>query len=307
MIADDAADAADGGTNRTTSATSADVPVNDSTAGGADRTDRANRNGCSPPAVRLCHLYPREMNIYADRGNIAVLARRLAWRGFELQVTEAGPGVKIRDGEADIYYLGGGQDRDQQRVAQDLLETKAAAVKAAVADGAVGLFVCGGYQLAGREYRSADGCVMEGMGVLDVTTEAGASRLVGNVEIESRLGGETIRIVGYENHAGRSRLGPEASPLGRVIKGHGNNGRDRTEGAFVEKFFGTYLHGPLLPKNPQLADILIRWALEFRYGERFELEPLDDRIEEAAREAAISLSKRRRRTRSPRPISRLLG
>ena len=304
MIADDAADAAAGRANRTTST---DVPVNDSAAGAANRTNRTNRNGCSPPAVRLCHLYPREMNIYADRGNIAVLARRLAWRGFELQVTEAGPGVNIRDGEADIYYLGGGQDSDQQRVAQDLLETKAAAVKAAVADGAVGLFVCGGYQLAGREYRSADGCVMEGMGVLDVTTEAGASRLVGNVEIESRLGGETIRIVGYENHAGRSRLGPEASPLGRVIKGHGNNGRDRTEGAFVEKFFGTYLHGPLLPKNPQLADILIRWALEFRYGERFELEPLDDRIEEAAREAAISLSKRRRRTRSPRPISRLLG
>ena len=264
----------------------------------------ARKKGGSPPAVRLCHLYPREMNIYADRGNIAVLARRLAWRGFQLEVKEAGPGVKIRSGEADIYYLGGGQDRDQQQVAQDLLATKAAAVKAAVGDGAVGLFVCGGYQLAGREYRSADGEVMEGIGVLDVTTEAGASRLVGNVEVESRLGGEAIRIVGYENHAGRSRLGPEASPLGRVIRGHGNNGRDRTEGASVQKFFGTYLHGPLLPKNPQLADILIRWALEFRYGERFELEPLDDQIEEAARRAAISLSKRRRRTRRPRPISR---
>ena len=274
-------------------------------ASGAPSTATANRKtGGAPPAVRLCHLYPREMNIYADRGNIAVLARRLAWRGFRLEVTEAGPGVKIRGGEADIYYLGGGQDRDQQQVAQDLLATKAAAVKAAVGDGAVGLFVCGGYQLAGREYRSADGEVMEGMGVLDVTTEAGASRLVGNVEIESRLGGEAIRIVGYENHAGRSKLGPEASPLGRVIRGHGNNGRDRTEGAFAQKFFGTYLHGPLLPKNPQLADTLIRWALEFRYGERFELEPLDDQIEESARRAAISLSKRGRRTRKPRPISR---
>ncbi len=273
-----------------------------SAAGGAPRV--ANRKGGNvPPAVRLCHLYPREMNIYADRGNIAVLARRMAWRGFQLKVTEAGPGVKIRPGEADLYYLGGGQDRDQQQVAHDLLTTKTEAIRAAFDQGAVGLFVCGGYQLAGHEYRAADGRVMEGMGVLDVATEAGGSRLVGNVEIESRLEGEAIRIVGYENHAGRSSLGPEASPLGRVISGRGNNGRDRTEGAFVKKFVGTYLHGPLLPKNPRLADAILRWALEFRYGERFELEPLDDRIEDAARKAVKSLSRRRRASR-PRSVYR---
>ncbi len=244
--------------------------------------------------MRLCHLYPREMNIYADRGNIAVLHRRLAWRGFDLRVSESPPGERIRTGETDLFYLGGGQDRDQLGVAVDLQGHKAASVRSAAADGVAGLFVCGGYQLAGHEYRTVDGQAIGGIGALDVTTEADATRLVGNVEIESRLDTGRMRIFGYENHAGRSRLGPGSSPLGRVISGHGNNGEDRTEGALSGRFAGTYLHGPLLPKNPQLADWVLRLALEHRYGGKYELEPLDDHFEEAARRTAAALTARRR-------------
>lgn len=256
------------------------------------------------PQVRLCHLYPREMNIYADRGNIAVLARRLAWRGLELRVSEAAVGTGIRPGEADFYYLGGGQDRDQRLVAKDILNTKAETLREAAAAGVVGLFVCGGYQLAGRDYRTADGDVIAGAGVFDLTTTAGASRLVGNIEIEADLGSGAVRVIGYENHGGRSKLGAGTSALGKVIKGHGNNGRDRTEGAVAGNFVGTYLHGPLLPKNPQLADALLVWALEYRYGERFKLEPLDDQLEERARRAASVLTKRRRTSARSRSISR---
>ncbi len=246
------------------------------------------------PTVRLCHLYPREMNIYADRGNIAVLAGRLRSRGLDLELHEAGPGEPIPAGGADLLYLGGGQDRDQLAVAADLAATKAAGVRGLLNGGAAGLFVCGGYQLAGHSYRTARGETVEGIGVLDVTTTAGDNRLIGDIVLRSDLGPAPGRLVGYENHAGRTTLADGTEALGRVVKGHGNNGRDRTEGAVADRTIGTYLHGPLLPKNPWLADLLLAWALEHRYGRPFSLEPLDDGMEDAAHAAAVARANRRR-------------
>ncbi|MDE0653257.1 MAG: glutamine amidotransferase [bacterium] len=250
----------------------------------------------STPTVRLWHLYPREMNIYADRGNIAVLSGRLRRRGLDLVLHEGGPGTTLPDDGVDLVYLGGGQDRDQLNVAADLAATKAIAVRGLLEGGAVGLFVCGGYQLAGHSYRTAAGEVVEGLGALDLETAAGEGRLIGDIVLASDLGAgsEAGRLVGYENHAGRTTLGGGTTALGRVVKGHGNNGRDRTEGAVANRTVGTYLHGPLLPKNPWLADLLLTWALEHRYGRSFELEPLDDSLEQAAHRAAVARANRRR-------------
>lgn len=249
----------------------------------------------STPTVRLCHLYPREMNIYADRGNIAVFAGRLRRRGLDLAVTEAGPGETIPPGSTDLLYLGGGQDRDQLAVAADLPATKAGDVRALLDGGAVGLFVCGGYQLAGHSYRTAGGETVAGIGVLDIATVAGDDRLIGDIVLQSDLAPGPGRLVGYENHAGRTSLGDAARALGRVTRGHGNNGTDRTEGAVAGRTIGTYLHGPLLPKNPWLADLLLGWALEHRYGRSFDLEPLDDRLEQTAHRAAVARAANRRR------------
>ena len=240
------------------------------------------------PAVRVAHLYPDRMNIYADRGNLAVLHRRLGWRGLSLDVTEIGLGDDIDPTSCDLIYLGGGQDRDQELVAHDLAATKADALRAATADGAVLLAVCGGYQLAGAGYTGVDGARMPGIGVLDVDTEAGSTRLIGDVVIDAELDGVTRRLVGYENHAGRTTLGPGSAPLGRVVHGHGNDGSSGFEGAVTGRSIGTYLHGPLLPKNPGLADLVLAWALEHRTGERVVLEPLDDELEEQAHAAAVA-------------------
>jgi len=249
------------------------------------------------PAVRLWHLYPREMNIYADRGNIAVLSARLRRRGLNLELHESGPGEPIPTGEADLLYLGGGQDRDQLAVAADLASTKAATMCDLLEGGAAGLFVCGGYQLAGHSYRTGGGETVAGIGVLDIETVAGPDRLIGDIVLRSDLGpgDEPDRLVGYENHAGRTRLGAGAKALGQVVKGHGNNGTDRSEGAVANRTIGTYLHGPLLPKNPWLADLILGWALEHRYGRTFELEPLEDRLEQAAHRAAVARADHPRR------------
>lgn len=248
----------------------------------------------SGPSLRLGHLYPGEMNIYADRGNIAVLDRRLAWRGLSLEVTAIGIGDRIAPGRHDLFYLGGGQDRDQAVVAEDLVATKADALRAAVADGAAALCVCGGFQLAGHGYTGVDGARMPGVGILDLDTVAGPTRLIGNLVIEADLAGAHRTVVGFENHAGRTRLGPGSRPLGRVVHGHGNNGEDGLEGGVTGRVIGTYLHGPLLPKNPWLADTLIGWALEHRTGAPAHLEPLDDAMEQAAHAAAIARATRRR-------------
>jgi len=251
--------------------------------------------------VRLCHLYPAQMNIYADRGNIAVFRRRLEWRGMALEVSEAGPGEGITPGAHDLYYLGGGQDRDQMLVADDMVRTKGPALLSAVEDGAALLAVCGGYQLAGRGYVGADGTAMPGIGLLDAETVAGDTRLIGDVLIEATLDGEAHEVAGFENHAGRTRLGGGATPFGRVLAGHGNDGDSGTEGVTRLRAIGTYLHGPLLPKNPWVADRLLSWALAHRYGDDVPLAPLDDALEDEARRVATG---RARGERSERLIGR---
>jgi CobQ-like glutamine amidotransferase family enzyme len=242
--------------------------------------------------VRLLALYPEQMNIYADRGNILFLQRRCEWRGIPFEYASAGPGEGFDSSEHDLLYIGGGQDRDQLLVAEDMLRTKRDAIASAVEDGAAVLAVCGGYQLLGHRYQLADHSV-EGLGIADLETirEPGP-RLIGNVSIEVELGEERRTLAGFENHGGRTYLGPDAEPLGRVLHGHGNNDRDGREGVKRLNLLGTYLHGPLLPKNAWLADHLIASALERRRGTRPELAPLPDELEAAAHATALRAAER---------------
>ena len=229
--------------------------------------------------LRACALYPDLMNIYADRGNLLMLERRCAWRGIGWRLHASSLGEPLRD-EHDLYYLGGGQDADQRRCASDLGEHKAAALHAAAARGAVVLGVCGGYQLLGHSYELEDETI-PGIGLLDVHTVRGAgSRLTGNIALATDDG----VLVGFENHAGRTRLGPGQAPLGRVLRGHGNDGHSGFEGACSGSVIGTYVHGPLLPKNAWLCDWLTARALGI---EPAALAPLEDALERAAHASAL--------------------
>jgi CobQ-like glutamine amidotransferase family enzyme len=233
------------------------------------------------PALRLCALYPELMNIYADRGNIAVLRARCEWRGLGFELSSASLGQPVDPDAHDFFYMGGGQDRDQVAVAHDMAATKREALHAAADREAVVLAVCGGYQLLGHSYEM-DGEELPGVGLVDLrTVREPGPRLIGNCAIEADLGDGPRVIAGFENHGGRTYLGDGERPLGRVLRGHGNNGRDGFEGVHRRNVIGTYLHGPLLPKNVWLADRLIELAL------RTELEPLpDDGLEEAAHASA---------------------
>jgi CobQ-like glutamine amidotransferase family enzyme len=237
--------------------------------------------------LRICHLYPDLLNLYGDRGNIATLARRLQWRGIAVRVVEARLGDAVDPDASDLYFMGGGEDRQQRLAAPDLLRTKGGALRQAAETGAVVLAVCGSYQLLGHSYRPSQGPDLEGLGLLDLVTEhpgPAARRLIGNIVI--RDAGTGRMMVGFENHGGRTRLGPDARPLGHVVTGFGNNGEDRTEGAVWKAVYGTYLHGPLLPKNAWFADLLIETALRRRYG-AVTLPPLaDDEERQAALAAA---------------------
>ncbi|MGN6558472.1 MAG: type 1 glutamine amidotransferase [Solirubrobacterales bacterium] len=236
--------------------------------------------------LRVLSLYPDQMNIYADRGNILFLQRRCEWRGIGFTHSGAGPGEAVDPTAHDLFYIGGGQDRDQKAVAADMVATKQEALAAAAGDGAVLLAVCGGYQLLGHSYQMGDE-KLPGLGLCDLeTVREEGPRLIGNVAIEADLGTGPRLIAGFENHGGRTYLGAGATPLGRVASGFGNNGRDGFEGVKRDNVIGTYLHGPLLPKNAWLADHLIALALERRYGTRPELEPLSDELEVAAHESA---------------------
>jgi lipid II isoglutaminyl synthase (glutamine-hydrolysing) len=232
--------------------------------------------------VIVGHLYPDYLNIYADRGNMAVLARRAAWRGHELEVRSLSVGDEVRPGEHDLLYVGGGQDREQALVAEDLA-TKAAGVLEAVAGGAAVLAVCGGYQLLGRSYRDLQGADLPGIGLFPLETVAGTTRMIGDVLLECELErGERRTLAGFENHAGRTLLDSGAEPLGHVVAGFGNDGESGREGCRVGRAVGTYLHGPLLPRNPWFADWLLAQALAHRLGEPPELEPLPDELETQA-------------------------
>jgi lipid II isoglutaminyl synthase (glutamine-hydrolysing) len=236
--------------------------------------------------LRVLSLYPEQMNIYADRGNIIFLQRRCEWRGIDFSHSGVGPGEGFDPADHDLLYIGGGQDRDQKAVAADMVATKREAIAAAADDGAVLLAVCGGYQLLGHSYQMGDE-TLPGLGLADLeTVREPGPRLIGNVAIEADLGNGPRLVAGFENHGGRTYLGSGATPLGKVVSGHGNNDRDGFEGVKRDNVIGTYLHGPLLPKNAWLADHLIALALERRYGTRPDLEPLSDELEAAAHESA---------------------
>ena len=239
----------------------------------------AEPDGAPEHTLRICALYPDVMNIYADRGNLLMLERRCRWRGIGFELTAAGIGEAVDPDAHDLFYLGGGQDRDQRLCALDLVQTKRDALHAATDRGALILGVCGGYQLLGHRYALADEEI-PGLGLVDLETiRSDGPRLIGNVAIEVDLEEDGTRrvLAGFENHAGRTLLGSDAQHLGRVLKGHGNDGRSRLEGVRRDGVIGTYLHGPLLPKNAWFADWLIRQALGVA-----DLEPLDDTLEDAA-------------------------
>jgi len=243
--------------------------------------------------IRVGHLYPDYLNIYADRGNIAVLAQRAAWRGHELEISLLGMDDPIPPGEHDLLYVGGGQDREQLLVASNLA-AKADQLVESVERGAALLAVCGGYQLLGRGYRGFHGQDMPGVGLFPLETVAGERRMIGDVLLECELeSGRKRTLAGFENHAGRTRLDAGAVPLGRVVAGFGNDGRSGFEGCRVGRAVGTYLHGPLLPRNPWLADWLLGQALAHRLGGAPELEPLPDGLEAAAHEVASARARAR--------------
>ena len=236
--------------------------------------------------IRLAHLYPDLMSVYGDRGNVLTLARRAEWRGIDLEVREATLGDELDPSEMDLIFFGGGQDLEQAVVSPDFLLQKGDAVRNAVEDGAALLSVCGGYQLLGKTYTTVDGQELPGAGLFDVRSTPGPRRHIGNALIETDFDGERRTLVGFENHSGRTYLGPGVTPLGRTLVGAGNNGEDGTEGAVYKTAIGCYLHGSLLPKNPWLADWLLSQALSHaRGGETIRLEPLDDRLEEEAHQA----------------------
>ena len=241
--------------------------------------------------ISVAHLYPDYLNIYADRGNIAVFRRRAALRGHSLEVTAVEPGDPLEPSAFDLVYVGGGQDREQALVAPDLAR-RGDDLLQAVETGTALLAVCGGYQLLGRGYRGRDGSSMPGAGLFPLETVAGERRLIGDVLLEVELDGMTTTVAGFENHAGRTLLDPGATALGRVIAGHGNDGTSGLEGCRVAAAIGTYLHGPLLPRNPALADWLLARALEHAGGDGA-LEPLDDELERLAH--AVSVGRARSR------------
>ncbi len=266
------------------------------------------------PSLRVCALYPDLMNIYADRGNLLMLRARCVWRDIGFALTDCGIGEPLDPAAHDLIYLGGGQDRDQLLCAEDLLQLKGRAMATAAQAGVTILGVCGGYQLLGNSYELAAGQRIEGLGLLDATTVRDPGpRLIGNVAIEVDLddatgtmagtgtadqarrigttGGQArpasatrMVLAGFENHGGRTHLGPDQAPLGRVLKGHGNDGRSGFEGARAGNVIGTYLHGPLLPKNAWFADWLIAEALGI---DPRQLEPLDDELERQAHRSAL--------------------
>lgn len=229
-------------------------------------------------------LYPDLMNTYGDRGNIIVFTKRSQWRGIDIRLEEIYVDSKPETlQKCDLLFMGGAQDTQQEIVNEDLLGKRGEIMAKLIEDGLPGLFICGAYQFLGEYYKTADDKNLKGLGVFPLYTEnPGASlpRLIGNIIVNS----EDQKLIGFENHGGRTYLKDKTLALGSVEKGFGNNGEDKTEGIIYKNAFGTYMHGPILPKNPQLADKILTLALERKYKEKFHLETLDDSIEQKARE-----------------------
>ena len=238
--------------------------------------------------LRIGHLYPDLMNIYGDKGNVIALAQRARWRGIDVGIRPYSVGEWNEPDWPDVWFFGGGQDQGQDIVGADLAGKNGAALKRSVESGAAIFSICGGYQLLGHEYVPETGPAIPGIGILDVITRAGRKRFVGNLLVETTDG----PLIGFENHSGRTYLGPSAKALGNVVVGNGNNGEDKTEGAVQGKVIGCYLHGSCLPKNPWLADRLLSWALARRHGV-VKLDPLDDSAEAAARAQAMEVARTR--------------
>jgi CobQ-like glutamine amidotransferase family enzyme len=244
------------------------------------------------PTVRICYLYPRLLSVAGDRGNLFALMQRCAWRGIRCSVTEADVGEVPDFTQSDLILMHGGQDREMTAAAEDLT-AKASPLREAIEADAVVLAVCAGYQLLGRYYAPSDGPPIQGLGVLDVVTEGGATRFIGHVAVQCDLGPDRqLQIAGFENHSGRTYLGGGVKPLGHVLGGAGNNGEDGTEGARYREVYATYLHGPVLPKNPGLADHLLCKGLAHRYQDFGPLPPLSDQAEVQAHAAAVRLARR---------------
>lgn len=227
-------------------------------------------------------LYPQLMNVYGDIGNIIVLSKRCEWRKILVNIKRLDVGFNVKELEdCDILFMGGAQDRQQKIVASDLSK-KSVQLKSKIESGTPGLYVCGAYQFLGKYYKDADRTIINGLGIFDLSTEnpgENVQRLIGNVIIDSKFG----KIIGFENHGGRTHLDNNIEPLGKVLKGFGNNGKDGFEGAIYKNSFGSYFHGPILPKNPRLADHLIKIALKIKYGSPIKLSPIENSIEEKAR------------------------
>ncbi len=234
--------------------------------------------------IRACHLYPDLLNLYGDRGNITAFQKRCQWRNIPVRIINKSLGDTMDFSNYDFVFLGGGSDREQSLISADLAKRRDQLQKA-VENGLVVLAICGGYQLLGRYYATGDGRHIPGLAIMDFYTRAGRARLVGNTVIETKQGGAPVKIVGFENHSGQTFLGA-VKPLGKVLYGKGNNGRDGLEGARYRNVFCSYLHGPLLPKNAGLTDKLIKLSLR-RRGMDFDLKPLDDAFEEHARRSLL--------------------
>lgn len=233
--------------------------------------------------LNITCLYPKEMSTYGDRGNILALVQRCKWRDIEIEIAEVGLKEKLPQDFSDIYLFGGGQDLAQVQVSQDL-ETKKEFLKKEAEAGKVFLGICGGYQLFGHYYTDGSGQKIAGLGILDVTTTAGKTRMMGNLLVETSFLKE--RLVGFENHSGKTVLGEKSHHFGKVIVGYGNNGEDKSEGAIQNNVYGCYLHGPVLPKNPNFADYLIKLALQKKYG-NLDLKFINDTQEFIAHEVAV--------------------
>ena len=231
--------------------------------------------------LKICHLYPDILNLYGDLGNVLCLRRRLEWRGIESSVTRVPLGSPLKLSDYDMLFIGGGQDFEHELLAAELKRGSGAELRAAIGDGLCVLSICGGFQMLGKTFKTAEGKGYDFAGVLDMYTVAGKERMTGDYKFRCGDSASGSIVVGFENHSGKTYLAPSLSPLGTVINGHGNNGEDGSEGVHYKNCYGSYSHGPLLPKNPQLCDHILLTALERKYG-RIELAPLDDKVELAA-------------------------
>jgi len=231
--------------------------------------------------LKICHMYPDVLNLYGDNGNVVCLTKRLQWRGIDTTVTRLPIGSKAKLADFDIVFIGGGQDFEQEVLLEDLHTGKDAEIRAAIEDGVSFLTICGGYQMMGNYYQTHDGKKCDFIGAVDLYTIGSNVRMIGNYKFRCSEAAGGSGVVGFENHSGKTYLGAGVQPLGTVLVGYGNNGEDKTEGVHYKNVFGTYSHGPVLPKNPELCDFILSGAMNRKYGIS-QLEPLNDSVELAA-------------------------